>query len=76
MRTLDLYFSIGISSLWNEAATYASRRRLVVNVDRHEDTISLANQTVHPKLQPHVAVISMDSDPKIFQLDDSQGPGK
>ena len=33
------------------------------NVDRHEDAISLANQAIASGLKPHVAVISMDSDP-------------
>lgn len=70
---MDPVFSIGISSLWDELRHMPAGGVWWFNVDRHEDAISLANQTIASRLKPHVAVISMDSDPaKIFQLDDSQ----
>lgn len=75
---MDPVFSIGISSLWDELRHMPAGGVWWFNVDRHEDAISLANQTIASQAETaHVAVISMDSDPaKIFQLDDSQGPGK
>ncbi|EEZ1295492.1 TPA: cellulose biosynthesis protein BcsE [Escherichia coli] len=75
---VDPVFSIGISSLWDELRHMPAGGVWWFNVDRHEDAISLANQTIASQAETaHVAVISMDSDPaKIFQLDDSQGPGK
>ncbi|MDD0440281.1 BcsE family c-di-GMP-binding protein, partial [Shigella sonnei] len=75
---VDPVFSIGISSLWDELRHMPAGGVWWFNVDRHEDAISLANQTIASQAETaHVAVISMDSDPaKIFQLDDSQGPEK
>lgn len=75
---MDPVFSIGISSLWDELRHMPAGGVWWFNVDRHEDAISLANQTIASQAETaHVAVISMDSDPaKIFQLDDSQGPEK
>ncbi len=75
---MDPVFSIGISSLWDELRHMPAGGVWWFNVDRHEDAISLANQTIASQAATaHVAVISMDSDPaKIFQLDDSQGPEK
>lgn len=75
---MDPVFSIGISSLWDELRHMPAGGVWWFNVDRHEDAISLANQTIASQAETaHVAVISMDSDPaKIFQLDDSQGPRK
>lgn len=75
---MDPVFSIGISSLWDELRHMPAGGVWWFNVDRHEDAISLANQTIASQAETaHVAVISMNSDPaKIFQLDDSQGPGK
>lgn len=74
----DASLSIGISSLWDELRHMPAGGVWWFNVDRHEDAISLANQTIASQAETaHVAVISMDSDPaKIFQLDDSQGPEK
>lgn len=75
---MDPVFSIGISSLWDELRHMPAGGVWWFNVDRHEDAISLANQTIASQAETaHVAVISMDSDPaKIFQLDDYQGPEK
>ena len=71
---VDPVFSISISSLWDELRHMPAGGVWWFNVDRHEDAISLANQTIASQAETaHVAVISMDSDPaKIFQLDDSR----
>ncbi|HHZ6481475.1 TPA: BcsE family c-di-GMP-binding protein, partial [Escherichia coli] len=43
---VDPVFSIGISSLWDELRHMPAGGVWWFNVDRHEDAISLANQTI------------------------------
>lgn len=43
---MDPVFSIGISSLWDELRHMPAGGVWWFNVDRHEDAISLANQTI------------------------------
>ena len=60
---MDPVFSIGISSLWDELRHMPAGGVWWFNVDRHEDAISLANQTIASQAETaHVAVISMDSE--------------
>lgn len=56
---MDPVFSIGISSLWDELRHMPAGGVWWFNVDRHEDAISLANQTIASQAETaHVAVIS------------------
>lgn len=75
---MDPVFSIGISSLWDELRHMPTGGVWWLNVDRHEDALSLANQTIASQAETaKVAVISMESDPgKLFKLEQSYGPEK
>ncbi|MGU0016056.1 BcsE family c-di-GMP-binding protein [Escherichia coli] len=52
---MDPVFSIGISSLWDELRHMPAGGVWWFNVDRHEDAISLANQTIASQLKPHTS---------------------
>ncbi|XNM52739.1 BcsE family c-di-GMP-binding protein [Escherichia coli] len=53
---MDPVFSIGISSLWDELRHMPAGGVWWFNVDRHEDAISLANQTIASgRLKPHTS---------------------
>ena len=71
-------FSIGIQSLWDEVSHMPTGGVWWINTDRHEDAVSLLNQTLsaQPK-EARVAVVCMGSDPKkIIKLDEDCGPQK
>ncbi len=56
---MDPVFSIGISSLWDELRHMPAGGVWWFNVDRHEDAISLANQTIASQAETaHVALMN------------------
>ncbi|WP_146050947.1 cellulose biosynthesis c-di-GMP-binding protein BcsE [Citrobacter amalonaticus] len=71
-------FSLGISSLWDELRHMPAGGVWWINTDRHEDAISLVNQTIASQAETaKVAAICMGSDPnKIIKSEDSHGPEK
>lgn len=57
-------FSLGIQSLWDEVSHMPTGGVWWINTDRHEDAVSLLNQTL--AAQPdsaNVAVVSMGENP-------------
>lgn len=57
-------FSLGIQSLWDEVSHMPTGGVWWINTDRHEDAVSLLNQTL--SAQPdsaHVAVVGMGGNP-------------
>lgn len=71
-------FSIGIQSLWDEVSHMPTGGVWWVNTDRHEDAVSLLNQTLAAQQkEARVAVVCMGSDPKkIIRLEEDRGPQK
>jgi len=71
-------FSIGIQSLWDEVSHMPAGGVWWINTDRHEDAVSLLNQTLSAQQEEaQVAVVCMGADPhKIIKLDEDRGPKK
>lgn len=71
-------FSIGIKSLWDEVSHMPTGGVWWINIDRHEDAISLLNQTLSAQQSDaQVAVVCMGKEPKkIITLDENSGPKK
>lgn len=71
-------FSLGIQSLWDEVSHMPTGGVWWINTDRHEDAVSLLNQTL--SAQPdsaHVAVVGMGGNPNDhIELRDNSGPKK
>lgn len=73
---MDPVYSIGIHSLWDELRQMPVGGVWWINVDRRDDAISLANQTLSAQHKDaQVAAIVMGEDPqKIMRLEGSDGP--
>jgi len=71
-------FSIGIESLWDEVSHMPAGGVWWMNTDRHEDAVSLLNQTLSVQADgAKVAVVSMGENPnKLITLEDGKGPKK
>ena len=71
-------FSLGIQSLWDEVSHMPTGGVWWINTDRHEDAVSLLNQTL--AAQPdsaNVAVVSMGENPNnLIELKENSGPKK
>lgn len=69
-------FSIGIDSLWDEVSHMPTGGVWWMNTDRHEDAISLLNQTLSAQAEgTKVAVVSMGENPKnLIELTGNSGP--
>lgn len=71
-------FSIGIQSLWDEVSHMPAGGVWWVNTDRHEDAVSLLNQTLSAQSNDaRVAVVSMGENPNnIIKIKEKSGPKK
>lgn len=71
-------FSLGIQSLWDELSHMPAGGVWWMNTDRHEDAVSLLNQTLAAQAESaKVAVVSMDENPnEIISLSENRGPKK
>ncbi|BBR56899.1 cellulose biosynthesis protein BcsE [Klebsiella sp. WP4-W18-ESBL-05] len=71
-------FSIGIQSLWDEVSHMPAGGVWWVNTDRHEDAVSLLNQTLSAQADSaKVAVVSMGENPnELIALKENAGPKK
>ncbi len=71
-------FSIGIESLWDEVSHMPTGGVWWMNTDRHEDAVSLLNQTLSAQAdEAKVAVVSMGENPNdLIELEEKKGPKK
>lgn len=71
-------FSIGIQSLWDEVSHMPAGGVWWVNTDRHEDAVSLLNQTLSAQQDAaKVAVVCMGENPNnLIELKGNVGPKK
>lgn len=71
-------FTLGIQSLWDEVSHMPTGGVWWVNTDRHEDAVSLLNQTLAAQENDaKVAVISMGENPNdIIEIKGNHGPKK
>ena len=69
-------FSIGIESLWDEVSHMPTGGVWWMNTDRHEDAVSLLNQTLSAQADgAKVAVVNMGENPNnLIELKDNSGP--
>ncbi|HEC2073440.1 cellulose biosynthesis protein BcsE [Klebsiella oxytoca] len=75
---MDIVYSLGISSLWDEVCHMPVGGVWWLNVDRHADAVSLLNQTLAAQdKQARVAAIAMGDNPnEIIKLEKDRGPEK
>ena len=75
---MDIVYSLGISSLWDEVCHMPVGGVWWLNVDRHADAVSLLNQTLAAQdKQARVATIAMGDNPnEIIKLEKERGPEK
>lgn len=71
-------FTLGIQSLWDEVSHMPTGGVWWINTDRHEDAVSLLNQTLSAQQNDaKVAVVSMGENPNdIIEINDNRGPKK
>ena len=71
-------FTLGIQSLWDEVSHMPTGGVWWINTDRHEDAVSLLNQTLSAQQDDaKVAVVSMGKNPNdIIEINDNRGPKK
>ena len=75
---MDIVYSLGISSLWDEVRHMPVGGVWWLNVDRYADAVSLLNHTLAAQdKQSQVAAIVMGDNPnKIIELEKNRGPEK
>lgn len=75
---MDIVYSLGISSLWDEVRHMPVGGVWWLNVDRYADAVSLLNHTLAAQdKQSQVAAIVMGDNPnKIIELEKNCGPEK
>ncbi|WP_174510202.1 cellulose biosynthesis protein BcsE [Klebsiella oxytoca] len=75
---MENVYTLGISSLWDEVCHMPVGGVWWLNVDRHEDAISILNQTLASQDKDcKVAAIVMGNTPgKIISVDPQRGPAK
>lgn len=75
---MDIVYSLGISSLWDEVCHMPVGGVWWLNVDRHADAVSLLNHTLAAQdKQARVATIAMGDNPnEIIKLEKDRGPEK
>mgnify|MGYP003365591802 CR=1 FL=1 len=71
-------FTLGIQSLWDEVSHMPTGGVWWINTDRHEDAVSLLNQTLSAQQNDaKIAVVSMGENPNdIIEINDNRGPKK
>lgn len=72
---MDIVYSLGISSLWDEVCHMPVGGVWWLNVDRHADAVSLLNHTLAARdKQARVATIAMGDNPnEIIKLEKIAG---
>ncbi|MEF3108211.1 cellulose biosynthesis protein BcsE [Raoultella sp. WB_B2P2-3] len=75
---MDIVYTLGISSLWDEVSHMPVGGVWWLNVDRYVDAVSLLNHTLAAQAKDgKVAAIVMGENPsKIISLDNNSGPEK
>jgi len=75
---VDPVFTLGIQSLWDEVSHMPPGGVWWMNIDRHQDAITLMNQTLAAQRQDaKVAAITMGEKPQsLVKLNTSHGPEK
>ncbi|AMQ60248.1 TPA: cellulose biosynthesis protein BcsE [Klebsiella aerogenes] len=75
---MDIVYTLGISSLWDEVCHMPVGGVWWLNVDRYADAVSLMNQTLESQAQDSkVAAIVMGKNPKeVMSLKKDRGPNK